>query len=84
MAGVELRRADGTPATAEAMQIIKAMLQRGYLVLCEGESGNVISFTPPLTIAEGQLRGAVKALGELIGARPARTRGQGGRAPVRA
>ena len=75
MAGVELCLANGSPATAEVLQIIKALLQRGFIVLPEGEHGNVISFTPPLTITESQLRAAVKALRELIGARPARSRG---------
>ncbi|HEY2951282.1 MAG TPA: aspartate aminotransferase family protein [Verrucomicrobiae bacterium] len=84
MAGLELHGANGAPASAEAMQIIKAMRQRGYLVLPEGEHGNVISFTPPLMIAEGPLRAAVKALGELIGSHPTRSRGRAGRAAVRA
>ena len=84
MAGVELHLGDGAPAGAEAMRIIKAMLHLGYLVLPEGEHGNVISFTPPLTITEGQLRAAVKTLGELIGARPVRPRRRAGRAAVRA
>jgi len=62
MAGLELRRLDGTPATVEAVQIIKAMLQRGFILLPEGEHGNVISFTPPLTISEAQLARTVQAL----------------------
>ena len=33
-------------------------------ILPEGEHANVISFTPPLTIAEDQLRAAVDALNE--------------------
>ncbi len=80
MAGVELCLANGAPATAEAMSIVKAMLGRGFIVLPEGEHGNVISFTPPLTITDAQLRTAVTALRDLIGARPARSR----RAPERA
>jgi len=62
MVGAELRLADGKPATDAAMQAIKAMLRRGYIMLPEGEFGNVISFTPPLTIAKAQL---VKAVNEL-------------------
>jgi 4-aminobutyrate aminotransferase-like enzyme len=38
------------------------MLQRGFILLPEGEHGNVISFTPPLTITEGQLGRTVNAL----------------------
>jgi 4-aminobutyrate aminotransferase-like enzyme len=66
MAGLELRRADGSPATAEAMRVIKAMLQRGFILLPEGEHGNVISFTPPLTITEAQLNRTVAALAQAL------------------
>jgi len=62
MVGVELRLSDGKPATAVAMQVIRTMLHRGYILLPEGEHGNVISFTPPLTISQTQLRPAVNAL----------------------
>ncbi|MBI5772512.1 MAG: aspartate aminotransferase family protein [Verrucomicrobia bacterium] len=66
MAGLELRRADGSPASAETMHVIKAMLHRGFILLPEGAHGNVISFTPPLTITEAQLRATVKALAEVL------------------
>ena len=36
-------------------QAIKELLHRGYIFLPEGEHGNVISFTPPLTITKAQL-----------------------------
>ena len=55
MAGLELLNADGSPATSESLRVIKAMLHRGFILLPEGEHANVISFTPPLTITEGQL-----------------------------
>ena len=48
---------------------IKALLQRGYIFLPEGEYGNVISFTPPLTITQPQLAKAVAALKEILGHR---------------
>jgi 4-aminobutyrate aminotransferase-like enzyme len=66
MAGVELRLADSRPATDAAMQAIKTMLQRGFILLPEGEYGNVISFTPPLTITKAQLAKAVSALAEVL------------------
>lgn len=66
MAGVELRHRDGSPATAEALAVVKRLLHRGFIVLPEGEHANVISFTPPLTITEAQLRSAVRALAEEI------------------
>jgi 4-aminobutyrate aminotransferase-like enzyme len=65
LAGVELRQQDGTPATKVARAIIKGLLQRGFILLPEGEHANVISFTPPLTISKGQLQAAVDALQEL-------------------
>ncbi len=66
MAGMELRLADGRPATDAAMQVIKAMLRRGYILLPEGEHGNVIGFTPPLTITQAQLAKTVSALKEVL------------------
>jgi len=66
MTGVELRLADGRPATDAAMQAIKAMLHRGYILLPEGEHGNVISFTPPLTITQAQLAKAVAELQKVL------------------
>ena len=66
MAGMELRRHDGSPATAETFAAVKALLQRGYIFLPEGEYGNVISLTPPLTITQAQLARAVAALKEVL------------------
>jgi 4-aminobutyrate aminotransferase-like enzyme len=66
MVGVELTNSDGSPATDRAFAIIKKMLRRGFILLPEGEYGNVISFTPPLTISHAQLAAAVKALGDCL------------------
>jgi 4-aminobutyrate aminotransferase-like enzyme len=66
MAGIELKLPDGKPATNIAMQAIKTLLHRGYIFLPEGEFGNVISFTPPLTITKAQLAKAVKVLAEVL------------------
>ena len=66
MAGVELRLPDGKPATGIAMQAIKEMLRRGFILLPEGEHANVISFTPPLTITKAQLTRTVSALAEVL------------------
>ena len=64
MAGLELRTVDGEPATADCLRIIESLLHRGFIFLPEGEHANVISFTPPLTINESQLRASVAALRE--------------------
>ena len=66
MAGLELLNPDGTPATAESLRVIKAMLHRGYILLPEGEHGNIISFTPPLTISEAQLTRMVNELQKVL------------------
>jgi 4-aminobutyrate aminotransferase-like enzyme len=65
MVGLELVNQDGSPATGESLRAIREMLHRGYILLPEGEHGNVISFTPPLTISEAQLKRVVGELEEL-------------------
>lgn len=62
MAGVEVRLPEGVPATLATLQIIKTLLHSGFILLPEGAAGNVISFTPPLTISRAQLARTVAAL----------------------
>jgi 4-aminobutyrate aminotransferase-like enzyme len=66
LAGLELRSPDGSPAGPRCMRAIKSMLHQGFILLPEGEHGNVISFTPPLTISKPQLHSAMKALGRTL------------------
>jgi 4-aminobutyrate aminotransferase-like enzyme len=66
MAGLELTLPNGKPATEAVLTAIKTLLHRGYIFLPEGEHGNVISFTPPLTISKLQLTKAVAALAEVL------------------
>ena len=66
MAGLELLNANGSPATIESLRVIKAMLHRGFILLPEGEHGNIISFTPPLTITEAQLARMVSELQKVL------------------
>jgi 4-aminobutyrate aminotransferase-like enzyme len=66
LVGLELRLPDGAPATDAALEIIKAMLHCGFILLPEGEHSNVLSLTPPLTISEDQLRAAVETLREVL------------------
>jgi 4-aminobutyrate aminotransferase-like enzyme len=66
MAGLELLNPDGSPATAESLRVIKAMLHRGFILLPEGEHSNIISFTPPLTITGEQLKTVVRKLIEVL------------------
>ena len=67
LAGLEMRLPDGSPASAETMRVIKVMLRRGFILIPEGEHGNVISFTPPLTISEAQLRRMIAELSRVLG-----------------
>ena len=62
MAGVELRDRQGGSATRPALQVIKRLLRRGFILLPEGGDSNVISFTPPLIISQTQLMTAVESL----------------------
>jgi 4-aminobutyrate aminotransferase-like enzyme len=66
MVGLELLDADGSPATVESLRVIKTLLHHGFILLPEGEHGNIISFTPPLTITGEQLKTAVKQLAEVL------------------
>ena len=66
MAGLEIRHADGKPATRECLTLIKRLLHRGFVLLPEGEHANVISFTPPLIIARSQLVTMLRALGRTL------------------
>jgi 4-aminobutyrate aminotransferase-like enzyme len=70
MAGVELFEGNGRPATAAGLQIIKCLLRRGFISLPEGEHANVVSFTPPLTISNIDLRASVKALCRALAEEP--------------
>jgi len=66
LAGLEISRNDGEPATDLVLEIVKTMLHRGYILLPEGEHSNVISFTPPFTITRRHLGNAVATLKEVI------------------
>ena len=69
LAGLEICNSDGSPATRLTLQIIQAMLKRGFIVLPEGAHANVIGFTPPLTITGRQLAASVAALAEILSQR---------------
>lgn len=64
--GLELRRADGSPARDEAERVMYGCLARG-LSFKVGQ-GNVITLSPPLVIPESDLDRALDILDEAIGA----------------
>ncbi len=66
MIGLEIKTVAGRPATELVLDAVKKMLHRGFILLPEGEFGNVISFSPPLTISKSSLSAAVAALGEVL------------------
>jgi 4-aminobutyrate aminotransferase-like enzyme len=68
MIGLEIRRRAGGAAADIAIAVVKQMLQRGFILLPEGADGNVIGFTPPLTISASQLARTVRVLGAVLAA----------------
>ena len=64
LAGLQIARPNGAPATKEVLALIKSLLHAGFIFLPEGEHANVISFTPPLTISTKQLESALSALAQ--------------------
>jgi 4-aminobutyrate aminotransferase-like enzyme len=66
MAGLDFRLANGAPDGATAMRVIKTMLRLGFILLPEGEHGNVVSFTPPLTVTKAQLTETLNALTKVL------------------
>ena len=66
LAGLEINDTQGQPASAFTLLVIKEMLKLGFILLPEGEHGNVIAFTPPLTIRERALRHMVAVLKRVI------------------
>ena len=66
MAGLDLRLASGAPAGPESVAAVKTMLQRGFILLPEGEHGEVIGFTPPLTISRAALDRTVRTLSTVL------------------
>ncbi len=66
MAGLEIRTTAGAPATEVAIQLMKNLLARGFVVLPEGADSNVIGFTPPLIISDAQIRQSLRALKQAL------------------
>lgn len=62
MSGLELRNARGEPAGQESVWVVKDLLARGVIALPEGEFGEVIGLTPPLTLTRAEMRRAVRDL----------------------
>jgi len=67
MLGVELiEPTTGEPATERAGRIVLEALQRGWILLGDGPSANVLALTPPLTISRSLLTRATELLDQLL------------------
>jgi 4-aminobutyrate aminotransferase-like enzyme len=62
LAGLEFRHHDGRPASDFTWSLVKALLKDGFLFLPDGDTANVLAFSPPLTITARQLGEAVEAV----------------------
>ena len=59
-------RATKTPATAQALAVIKRSVAAGVLLIRAGLYSNCVRFMPPLSITEPQLREALGVVGAAI------------------
>lgn len=76
MWGIDFVKGDPvrTPDPAAAVAVADGLIRRGYVALAGGARGNVVSWTPPLTITDRQIDGALGALeAALEDGTPART-----------
>lgn len=67
MAGLEVRRPDGSPAGDVVVKLMHRLLEEGVLVLPEGDHAEVLGLTPPLVISRAALGRAVGLIGRLLG-----------------
>lgn len=65
LVGVDLVR-DGAPDCPGAVAVMLAALRRGVLVLPSGIAGNVVAFSPPLTIDGAQLMHGADVVADCI------------------
>lgn len=64
--GIELRRADGSPAREEAAKVVFRAAQLGAVVYYVGEGSNVLEITPPLVIKKEQLAHGLGIISQAI------------------
>ena len=66
MLGLELVQSDGAPHPSLAAQIVTRALRDGVLLLRGGPAGNVLSLTPPFTIAHQEIDFVCERLQEYL------------------
>ena len=62
MIGVEFRTTSGEPDTKRSLALIEDSLAEGYILLPDGEFGNIIGITPPLVLTTRHIKGLVETL----------------------
>ena len=65
MIGVECRDPSGGPETRRVGSLVRSLLSEGYIVLPDGEFGNVIGLTPPLVVTREEIEAFTAVLGRL-------------------
>jgi len=66
MLGLPLIGRGGHPDGAAALEVMAAMLGRGFIILPSGVVGHVLAFSPPFVIERAQLDAAVDALDAVL------------------
>ena len=79
MVGVVFADANGKPDGARSLGLVESLLHEGFLVLPDGEFGEVLGLTPPLIVSRGQIDSFVGCLSRLCSGRGS-GRGKGGEA----
>lgn len=64
--GIELRRADGSPAREETAKVVFRAAQLGAIVYYVGMDSNVLELTPPLVIEKEQLERGLAIISRAI------------------
>lgn len=62
MIGVELRHADGSPASDVSGRVLGDMMKFGVFMLADGPYGNILAFTPPFDLSDEELEYVVAKL----------------------
>ena len=66
VAGIELRRADGSAADAETAAVVHRAFELGAVAYPVGPESNIIELTPALTITSEQLLHGIELLGQAV------------------
>lgn len=69
MLGIALQDRGGEDAPGAGVELMQALLSRGYIASPGGATGDVLSLSPPFVITQEQLSAFVEALTEALGPR---------------